>query len=164
MFAGNYAPDGWAFCDGQLVAINENPTLYQVIGIAYGGDGHSTFALPNLQSRVPMHQLGPNYDIGTTGGAESVTLTLQQIPAHNHPLQAANSAQVRAPTGSTILASASSTQTGSINTYVSPPPTTNNLNPATVKNDGGSQPHSNLQPYLAVNFIIALAGIYPTPN
>src|SRR5882672_3411898 len=110
MFGGNFAPAGWAFCDGQLVPISENETLFNLIGTTYGGDGQSTFALPNLQSRAPMHMgtnTGQTFQIGETGGVESVTLTVSQIPTHNHLILAASAAQggaVAVPAGNTVLA------------------------------------------------------------
>ena len=165
MFAGTFAPDGWSFCNGASLAISNFDTLFNLIGTTYGGDGQQTFNLPNLQSRVPVHMgisTGVTYGIGQSGGVEDVTLTIQQMPSHNHSLNAANTGQTLAPSAATIPASATSSQTN-YGVY-GPTPTTTNLNPATMKNDGGSQPHSNIQPYLAFNFIISLYGVYPSPS
>ena len=166
IFAGNYAPAGWNFCDGTLVAISANTTLFQLIGTTYGGDGVNTFALPNLQSRVPIHQGTGSGGIGTytmaqTTGTETVTLTTQQIPSHNHLVNAATSGQVLSPSNAFLANATSSGQPGNILVYEAPPPGSK-LNPATIQNDGGSQPHSNIQPYLAINYIISLFGIFPS--
>jgi len=159
MFAGNFAPAGWMFCEGQLLPISENETLFQLIGTTYGGDGESTFSLPDLRGRVPIHQ-GNGFILAETGGVEEVTLTVQQIPAHSHPLLASGSnANGTAPAGAVLAAGAEVT--------VSPygtdnPPIT--LHPNTVSSIGGSQPHTNFQPYLCVDFIISLFGIFPSPT
>jgi microcystin-dependent protein len=167
MFGGNFAPNGWALCQGQLVPISENEVLFNLIGTTYGGDGQETFALPDLQSRVPVHmgQGGglSNYVIGQSGGVETVLLSTQQIPQHNHLLSAATSGQVVAPTAATILAKATSSQPG-IMPYAAGPPDGTVLQAASVVNTGGSQPHENLQPILVVNFIISLFGIFPSQN
>ena len=166
MFAGNFAPYGWALCNGASLAISNFDTLYNLIGTTYGGDGQQTFNLPNLQSRVPLHMgtsnSGGSYVIGQTGGVESVTLTTQQMPQHSHALFAASAGETLAPSAATIPAVATSSQTN-YGVY-GPAPTNTNLNPATIKSDGGSQPHSNIQPYLAFNFIISLYGVYPSPS
>jgi microcystin-dependent protein len=158
MFAGNFAPAGWMLCDGQLLPISENETLFQLIGTTYGGDGQSTFALPDLQSRVPIHQ-GNGFILAETGGVESVTLTVQQIPVHSHPLLASGAAANSRNPPNNMLAKAAGT------IY------TNNpgrglavMSPQAIGNDGGSQPHDNLQPYLTINFIISLFGIFPSPS
>jgi microcystin-dependent protein len=167
LFAGNFAPFNWAFCNGQQIAISENQTLFQLIGTTYGGDGVSTFNLPNLQSRVPVHQgtapSGGTFVIGQLAGVEAVTLTTQQMPSHNHALVATGGGQTLAPTANTFPAVAT-TSTGTPNVYAPGTTTNRTLNPATIKNDGGSLPHSNLQPYLAVNFIISLFGIFPSQS
>jgi microcystin-dependent protein len=159
MFAGNFAPAGWMFCEGQLLPISENETLFQLIGTTYGGDGESTFALPDLRGRLPMHQ-GNGFILAETGGAEEITLTVQQIPAHSHPLL-----------GSTANASATSPagNVGGRNTVAAvfqygndnPPQP---IAPQAVGSVGGSQPHTNFQPYLCINFIISLFGIFPSPT
>ncbi|HKP53591.1 MAG TPA: tail fiber protein [Chloroflexia bacterium] len=157
MFGGSFAPAGWAFCDGQLLPISENDALFVLLGTTYGGDGQETFALPNLQSRVPMH-MGNGFTLGETGGVESVTLTTQQMPSHNHAfLASTNNASVANAAGN-ILAQ--------IPTYT-PYITGFNPNQAFAQNIsqvGGNQPHENLQPYLCISFIISLFGIFPPPN
>lgn len=157
MFGGNFAPAGWMFCEGQLLPISENDTLFQLIGTTYGGDGQSTFALPDLRGRVPVHQ-GSGYVLGETGGAEQVTLTAQQMPPHVHP-QLANSgaATQNAPSGNVLAASATT------DVYVPSGPFAA-LNAGVVGPAGGSQPHSNLQPYAVVSFIISLFGVFPPQN
>ncbi len=157
MFAGNFAPAGWAFCAGQLLPISENETLFQLIGTTYGGDGQSTFALPDLRGRVPIHK-GNGFILAETGGAEEITLSVNQLPAHSHPLVATTSAGTAAsPQGNVLAAS------GSSNVY-RPAPGAAALAPEAVGSAGGSQPHSNLQPYLGMNFIISLFGIFPSPT
>lgn len=157
MFAGNFAPAGWMFCEGQLMPISENETLFQLIGTTYGGDGESTFALPDLRGRVPIHQ-GNGFILAETGGAEEITLTAQQIPAHVHPLLASTAGgSAASPVGSVLAAS------GSTNLY-RPGPASAALSPQSVAAVGGSQPHTNMQPYLCVNHIISLFGIFPSPT
>lgn len=160
MFAGNFAPAGWEFCEGQLMPISENETLFNLIGTTYGGDGESTFALPDLRGRIPIHQ-GNGFILAETGGAEEVTLTVSQIPAHSHPLLASNNlATGTAPSTNVVPARA---QASTITPYGSDAPLTT-LSPQSVSSVGGSQPHSNFQPYLCVNFIISLFGIFPSPS
>ena len=156
MFGGNFAPVGWALCQGQLLAISEFETLFNLIGTTYGGDGVSTFALPNLASRVPVHQ-GGTFVIGQLGGQETVTLTVPQLPSHNHVPLANGTAGQSAPTNNVWA------QQASLNHFSSATP---NLQMASVAigNAGGSQPHDNMLPYLAVNFIIALFGVFPTQS
>jgi len=157
MFAGNFAPAGWMFCEGQLLPISENETLFQLIGTTYGGDGESTFALPDLRGRIPIHQ-GDGFILAETGGAEEITLTVNQIPAHSHP-ELANSG---VPQSSNPQNNVLSAPVGNIyNTVAS-----NMVNMATqaVGPVGGSQPHTNFQPYLCVDFIISLFGIFPSPT
>jgi microcystin-dependent protein len=159
MFAGNFAPAGWAFCDGQLLPISENDALFALLGTTYGGDGQETFALPDLQGRIPVHE-GPGYVLGQLGGVESVTLSTGQIPPHNHPLMgSAANATTTSPTNNVPGTSPEVTvfPYGTDN-----PPTT--LATASVSPAGGSQPHDNFQPYLCVNFIISLFGIFPSQN
>jgi microcystin-dependent protein len=159
IFAGNFAPAGWMFCEGQLLPISENETLFQLIGTTYGGDGESTFALPDLQGRIPLHQ-GNGLILAETGGAEEVTLTVQQIPAHSHPvLGTTDQATTNDPTNHVLATSTGST----IFPYgTDQPPTT--LHPSSISSIGGSQPHTNFQPYLCVDFIISLFGIFPSPT
>ncbi|MBE9180906.1 phage tail protein [Oculatella sp. LEGE 06141] len=159
MFAGNFAPTGWAFCNGQILPISQNTALFSLLGTTYGGDGKSTFALPNLQQRIPL-QPGQGaglslYDLGQTGGSATVTLTTNEIPVHSHTLQATSAPSNKTDPAGNILASARS------ESYQPPatPPVT--MNPGAMAIAGASQPHNNLQPYLVVNFIIALQGVYP---
>ena len=155
MFAGNFAPAGWMFCDGQLLPISEYETLFNLIGTTYGGDGQETFSLPDLRGRLPIHQ-GGGFVLAETGGVETVTLTVQQIPAHSHALLASpNNASV-ANAGGNVLA-----QTPNYTPYIAMPPNSP-LNPNSVGQTGGSQPHDNFQPYLCVEFIISLFGIFPS--
>jgi microcystin-dependent protein len=165
LFGGNYAPAGWAFCNGALVPISENPTLFNLIGTTYGGNGQTTFALPNLQSRVPIHQGtggGGTYVIAQTGGVETVTLSTGQIPQHNHLVNATASGQQLSPSNAYPANATSPTQAGVL-VYEAPPPGSK-LNQATIQNAGSSQPHDNIQPFVAINYIIALFGIYPSPT
>jgi microcystin-dependent protein len=158
MFAGNFAPAGWMFCEGQLLPISENETLFQLIGTTYGGDGQSTFALPDLRGRIPVHQ-GNGFILAETGGAEEITLTVSQIPAHSHPLLASEaSASQRTPTNNL-------TAEGTSRIFRNPG--SNPLTPMSaqaVSPVGGSQPHTNFAPYLCVDFIISLFGIFPSPT
>lgn len=157
MFAGNFAPNGWAFCSGQLMAISQNESLFTLIGTTYGGDGETTFGLPDLRGRLPIHQ-GSGFTIGQLGGSEEVTLTTPQLPAHTHPLMGSdNVGSDHAPKGN-VLAEA-----GTVDAYVTGPPF-QPLSGQAVSSTGGSQPHENLQPFLCVNFIISLFGIFPPQN
>lgn len=153
MFAGNFAPMGWMFCEGQVLPISENETLFTLIGTTYGGDGQETFNLPDLRGRLPLHQ-GNGFTLAETGGAEDVTLTTPQIPTHNHPLIATSgAANSTDPTGR--LAAKPSK-----NLYRNGPGAVPMFAQA-IGPTGGSQPHTNLQPYLCINFIISLFGIFP---
>ena len=154
MFAGNFAPAGWMFCDGQLLPISENETLFTLIGTTYGGDGESTFALPDLRGRLPIHQ-GNGFILAETGGAEEITLTVNQIPAHTHALVATTAiANQSSPVNNTLA------QSTAADLYIEDTATVA-LAPGAITSIGGSQPHTNLQPYLCVNFIISLFGIFP---
>jgi microcystin-dependent protein len=157
MFAGNFAPAGWMFCEGQLLPISENETLFQLIGTTYGGDGESTFALPDLRGRIPIHQ-GNGFILAETGGAEDVTLTAQQIPAHTHPLLANTTAGTANTPMNRVLAASPT-----LDMYREANPTVA-MAVKTVGPAGGSQPHTNFQPYLCVDFIISLFGIFPSPT
>ena len=165
MFGGNFAPAGWMFCEGQLLPISENETLFNLIGTTYGGDGQETFALPDLRGRLPMHQgqskAGGNitYQLAEQGGVESVTLTVQQIPIHSHPFLASGNTGTGTNPQNSILDQAS----GAILIYKDQAPTAA-LSPLAVGSTGGSQPHDNFQPYLCIDFIISLFGIFPTPS
>lgn len=155
MFGGNFAPAGWMFCEGQLLPISENETLFNLIGTTYGGDGQSTFALPDLRGRLPVHQ-GNGVVLAETGGAETVTLTVNQVPAHSHPFQAStNVSQDTSPAGKTVG------QSGSALMYIQDA-TDTNMSPQAITSVGGSQPHNNFQPYLCISFIISLFGIFPS--
>ncbi len=155
MFAGNFAPAGWMFCEGQQLPISENETLFQLIGTTYGGDGESTFALPNLQSRIPIHQ-GNGFIMAETGGAEEITLTVNQIPVHNHALLGTMSTANDANPGNNVLSQATT-----FDPYQTTAPASAMATQA-IGPVGGSQPHSNLQPFLCINFIISLFGIFPS--
>lgn len=161
MFGGNFAPRGWAFCNGQLLPISGNDTLFALIGTTYGGDGQNTFALPNLQGRLPMHMGnggGTSVVIGETGGTEAVTVTVSQMPLHTHPLQASTASGTSAAPANNVLAGSSAVKVYKTGTPV------NALAPQAITNTVGSQPHSNIQPYQCINFIIALEGIFPSRN
>jgi microcystin-dependent protein len=159
MFAGNFAPAGWMFCEGQLLPISENETLFQLIGTTYGGDGQSTFALPDLRGRLPIHQ-GNGFILAETGGAEEITLTVNQVPSHSHPLLGSTRVAVDVNPEARVVAG-----TGAAGAfgYVEDAPS-QNLAAAAVTPVGGSQPHTNFQPYLCVDFIISLFGIFPSPT
>lgn len=162
MFAGNFAPAGWMFCEGQLLPISENETLFQLIGTTYGGDGQSTFALPDLRGRIPIHQ-GNGFILAETGGAEEITLTVQQIAAHSHPLLAsADLGSATDPSGNVLAQS----RVAGVDLYIedAPNPPAGTLKNTTMTPIGGSQPHTNFQPYLCVDFIISLFGLYPSPT
>lgn len=160
MFAGNFPPNGWAFCNGAPMAISENDVLFTLIGTTYGGDGQNTFNLPDLQSRVPIHmgtQGGTTYQIGETAGVEQVTLTVNQIPSHNHAFIASQDTGLGSnPDGNVI-----DQMSGAILVYKEQAPNSQ-MSPIAIQADGGSQPHTNIQPILAINFIISLFGVFPT--
>jgi microcystin-dependent protein len=158
MFGGNFAPAGWMFCEGQELPISENETLFNLIGTTYGGDGEVVFALPDLRGRIPIHQ-GNGFSLAQAGGAEEVTLTVDQIAAHSHPLTASTSSGVSSNAQGNTLSSSPS-----ILLYIEGQAPDTNLNASVVGAVGGSQPHTNFQPYLCVNYIISLFGIYPPPN
>jgi len=159
LFGGSFAPAGWAFCDGSLLAISENETLFQLIGTTYGGDGESTFGLPDLRGRVPVHQgtsAAGTAVIGELGGTETVTLTPQQIPIHNHPfLVSTGPASLPTPIGNAMGESVT------IAPYAQDSLTVM-LSSQMLSSTGGSQPHENMQPFLCISFIISLFGIFPT--
>lgn len=160
MFAGNFAPNGWMFCEGQTLPIAENEVLFQLIGTTYGGDGEETFNLPNLASRVPIHMgTGPDgttYQLGEMAGTEQETLTTQQIPSHTHPLTgSAGTATSQVPDN--LLLAATQAQT-----YTNLTDTITNMAPPSIGGAGGSQPHENTQPFLCINFIISLFGVFPS--
>ncbi len=161
MFAGNFAPRSWAFCDGQLLAISQNQALFSLLGTTYGGDGWTTFGLPDLRGRIPMHAgQGPGLSyrrMGQKGGEERVSLTLNQLPAHSHALQAQQGkGNSFSPTGNVLAYDRRDTQ------YSDQAPDVG-MNTGAVLATGGGQAHENMSPYLAVNYCIALAGIFPSP-
>ena len=158
MFAGNYEPVGWMFCEGQLLPISEYETLFNLIGTTYGGDGQITFALPDLRGRLPLHQ-GSGFILAETGGCEEVTLATDQIPAHGYPWLASTALAATPTPGPTVLLAGAKAAT-----YFNIPENLVNLSPQSVSGTGGSQPHTNMQPYLCVSFIISLFGIFPSPN
>jgi microcystin-dependent protein len=154
MFAGNFQPNGWMFCEGQLLPISENDTLFQLLGTTYGGDGQETFALPDLRGRLPVHQ-GSGFTLAESAGVEEVTLTVQQIPNHSHTLLGTTGAGGPNAKGHILAASAATER------YTEAAPDT----PMAVSSlalVGGSQPHTNVQPYLCVDFIISLFGLFPS--
>ncbi len=151
----NFAPKGWAMCNGQLLPINQNQALFSLLGTTYGGNGQTNFALPDLRGRVPIH-VGSGFTLGQSGGEQAHTVTQAEMPAHTHNLQVTNAnGSIPSPSGN-ILA-------GALNMYHSPANVTT-LSPGTIGNVGGSQPHVNMQPYLTLTFCIALQGIFPSPN
>jgi microcystin-dependent protein len=160
MFAGNFAPAGWMFCDGQLLQISENDVLFNLIGTTYGGDGQENFALPDLQSRVPIHmgkgKDGVTYQLAEAAGTESVTLTTQQIPSHTHAfLGSTTAATLTSPKDSVVATSAQVD-------YLTIATASVAMNSNAITPAGGSQPHENCQPFLCINFIISLFGIFPS--
>jgi microcystin-dependent protein len=163
MFGGSFAPSGWAFCNGALIPISENDALFNLIGTTYGGDGQETFALPNLQGRIPIHQgqgpgISQNYQIGEQGGVEQVTLTTSQIPAHTHTLMASSDPGNATGPGGNLLSNP-------FNTFpYFPGAGPQQLNASTLQPAGGSQPHDNMMPFLCVSFIISLFGIFPSQS
>jgi|ERR1051326_791320 microcystin-dependent protein len=158
MFGGSFAPAGWAFCQGQLIPISENDTLFNLIGTTYGGDGQSTFALPDLSGRVPMH-VGGTHILGEAAGTETVTLTVSQIPAHSHSVLCnANNGTQSTPVNNFFAGAG-------VQLYVdSSVANPQNMNSGIVQPDGGSQPHENMAPFLVISFIISLFGIFPSQN
>lgn len=160
MFAGNFPPNGWAFCNGQVLPISENETLFNLIGTTYGGDGEETFALPNLQSRLPIHAgqgpgISQNYQLGEMSGVESVTLTQQTTPIHSHPMLASQTTAQNPQPNDGVVA-----QSASLQPYITDvgqvAMAANAVTPV-----GGSQPHDNMHPFVCINFIISLFGIFP---
>ncbi len=159
MFAGNFAPNGWMFCEGQTLPISENEVLFQLIGTTYGGDGEETFNLPNLASRVPIHMgTGPDgttYQLGEQAGTEQETLTTQQIPSHTHPWMASTgNANNVDPVGNVPAVAQGD--------FYTPAFTAMPMNAQAITPAGGSQPHENTQPFLCINFILSLFGVFPS--
>lgn len=170
LFSFNFAPKTWALCNGQLLPINQNQALFSLLGTTYGGDGRTTFGLPNLQGKVPIH-IGNGHTLGETAGSAGVTLNVQQLPAHNHVLNAQNTIQTadenaQNPAGR-LLAGATVSLAGGNSAPVQmygPVASLTTLNPQAVANAGGSQPHNNMMPYGVLNYCIALQGIFPSRN
>ena len=159
IFAGSFAPAGWMFCDGASLPISENETLFQLIGTTYGGDGQSTFNLPDLRGRLPVHQSQDGqYPMAQMAGQESVTLTTQQIPNHTHPYIATTTVGNQVNAGGRLSANSPN-----VKMYLNDPPD-GSFNPAAIAPVGGSQPHENMHPFLALSFIISLFGIFPQPT
>lgn len=156
----NFAPRGWALCDGQILPINQNQSLYSLLGTTYGGDGRTSFALPDLRSRVPVHPGdagGNNVTLGQKGGVETVALSAAEVPAHTHTARAtSDAANARTPAGSLLATTASP--------LYGPPATLTPMNTATLTNAGGGQAHNNMQPFTTLNFCIALQGLFPSRN
>jgi microcystin-dependent protein len=158
MFAGNFAPAGWMFCDGQLLSIDENETLFQLIGTNYGGDGQDTFGLPDLRGRLPIHQ-GSAYTMAETGGVETVTITVPQMPSHNHALLTYDAVANSPNPGNNLLALSSQ-----VSMYFGDTPNVS-MNAGSISSSGGgNQPHDNMMPFLCVSFIISLYGIFPSQS
>jgi microcystin-dependent protein len=162
LMAFNFAPKGWALCAGQIMAIQQNTALFSLLGTYYGGNGVQTFALPDLRGRVPFSQgtsTSGSYTIGELAGEENVTLMQSQLPIHNHLLESVNTAGAVSAPFNNYLANS-----GTTNPRYAPAPPTTTLNPASIQPAGGNLPHSNLQPFLSMNYCIALSGIYPSRN
>lgn len=155
LFPFNFAPKTWAMCNGQLLPISQNQALFSLLGTAYGGDGQVNFGLPDLRGRVPVHE-GSGYTLGGRGGEQAHTLNLSEIPTHGHLAQASSN------NGDSVLCTGN--VLGKINGLYGPASNLTSLNPASVANVGGSQPHENMQPYLVLNFCIALQGLFPSRN
>jgi microcystin-dependent protein len=157
MFGGNFAPAGWAFCDGSTLFVTEYMELAQLIGNTYGGDGENTFALPDLRGRIPIHNAN-GYPLASAGGAEEVTLSVTQIPAHSHAFETAGARGDQISPAGNLPA-----ESYNVVPYINDA-TTGVFDTAAIDYSGGNQPHENFQPYLCVSYIIALNGIYPSPN
>ena len=161
MFAGNFAPQGWAFCDGQLLAVSQNDALFSLLGTIYGGDGRTTFGLPDLRGRLPIHPgTGPGLSprrLGSKGGAEKVTLTVNQLPSHNHDFKGTNDLAASPNPESNVVA-----RSTTVDAYIKNDVVNQSLNSTSLTHIGGSRDHTNLMPFLCVHFIIALYGIYPS--
>jgi microcystin-dependent protein len=155
MFGGNFAPAGWMFCEGQLLPIADYSTLFNLIGTTFGGDGQTTFALPDLRGRAPVH-VGPGFVLAQAGGVETATLTVNQIPSHQHTPQASSSGDATGPLGRVWAGSADLAQ------FAAPSAINTTMSDAALTATGGSQPHDNMPPFLAVSFIISLFGIFPS--
>ncbi len=166
LFGFNFAPVRWALANGAIMGITQNTALFSLLGTSYGGNGTTTFGLPDLQSRVALHasSSGGNYFIGEKGGEETVTLQLSQMPIHNHPLYGNNVNADQRPDGNYVFATANHGSPPANLSGYAPGPGNTVLASQTVSNAGSSQPHSNIQPYLTLNYCIALQGYYPSRN
>lgn len=166
LFGGNFAPLNWHFCDGTLLAISANEVLFNLIGTTYGGDGVQTFGLPDMRSRVPVHMgtasSGGSFVIGQLAGTETVTLLAPQMPSHTHQMQASNTGPALSPSGN--LPAVTTSAVGTCNIYGPAGAKATTLNALSIAPDGQSIPHNNLQPYLAVSFIISLFGVFPSQS
>lgn len=166
IFAGNFAPRGWAMCNGQLLAISQNTALFSLLGTNYGGNGQTTFALPNLQGSAPLHAgQGPglsSYDLGQTGGETNVTLISSELPSHTHPVFGTSSPGSAVDPANAVWGTAAVARGTKM--YADSPGSPLQMNPSAFSATGGNQPHNNLPPYLTLTFIIALVGIYPSRN
>lgn len=156
LFANNFAPQGWVKCEGQILSIQQNTALFALLGTTYGGNGTTTFALPDLRGRVPIH-FDSNFPLGEMQGEENHTLTVNEMPAHNHMVQASNASSATKPTSNLWGNLSAENQYG-------PAATLTPMNQGSVSTAGGSQPHTNMQPLLSLNFCIAIAGIFPPRN
>lgn len=157
----NFAPKGWALCNGQLLPIAQNQALFSLLGTTYGGDGRVNFALPDLRGRVPIH-MGAGHSLGERAGQEAVTVNISQLPAHIHVATATSGSADQTTPGGNLLASVDTT---ALTTHLyAPPANFAVMAPGTVANSGGSQAHTNMQPYLVLNYCIALQGIFPSPD
>ena len=169
MFAGNFPPQGWAFCNGQLLSISVDDTLFSLIGTTYGGDGQSTFAVPDLRGRVPIHQgnsQGQSYFLGQSGGTETVTLSASQLPSHTHLMSASAAAPAAVPAGGldpSMMPLVPASATPKPKMYADPGAMVS-MAPGAIGAAGGAQPHNNMAPSLGLHFIIALVGVYPSQN
>ncbi|MEN0054285.1 MAG: tail fiber protein [Mucilaginibacter sp.] len=169
LFAGNFAPRGWALCNGQLMSIAQNSALFSLLGTTYGGDGITTFALPDLRGRAPIHWgQGPgltNRELGEASGSENVTLVVTQMPQHNHIVSASTTTATQGSPAGNVLAVSTDPGAGSAPlNFIEPASINTTMAPGTISPAGGNQPHNNMQPYLTITFIIALQGIYPSRN
>jgi microcystin-dependent protein len=162
LFGGNFAPQGWAFCNGQLLAIAQNDALFALLGTTYGGDGQVSFALPDLRSRAPIHMgaaLHGNFTLGEVGGVETVTLTVGQLPSHTHAAKASPGGNVQSPANAYWSTDASGNTAAYNNTSPADPDTT--MAPGAITPAGGNQPHHNVKPFTCVSYIICLSGLFP---
>jgi microcystin-dependent protein len=163
IFSFQQAPRNWALCNGQLLPINQNQALFSLLGTTYGGNGQTNFALPNLRGQVPIH-MGNGHTLGETAGSTAVTLNVQQLPTHTHTMQGSTKSDRETPNPNTTDPTNALFADTQAKIYAPPQSNLTTLAPAAISNVGGSQPHPNEQPYLTLNFCIALTGIFPTPN